>query len=198
MAEVGFMAVLLEEFCVITPIGRMTSEHSTPVGYLNSTAWRDEHLYCESYRTQDRVDARIQEFIQRGFQISETGSNPVRWIDLCLAHSGHGPQGICNWLEYDAQRNCVWFKGTESGAIVGGCHQYQELRLRLVLLRSMAEVSYTRMYDSRSPRDERDDALGHLSKAMEVAKLLNDQSALDEFKTRYDHIFAVWRSQFRY
>jgi hypothetical protein len=61
----------------------------------------------------------------------------------------------------------------------------------------LAEEAYSRMYDSNYPRDDRDDALIYLSKAIDLAQAQNLTEQETALRARYKHIFSVFNSQFR-
>jgi hypothetical protein len=60
-----------------------------------------------------------------------------------------------------------------------------------------AEDAYERMYDSAWPKDERDDALGHLETATCLAQELGLKKEAESLHERYEHIYKIFDSQFR-
>ena len=62
---------------------------------------------------------------------------------------------------------------------------------------AQAEQAYTRMYDSRYPKDDRDDALACLARAAELAAGLGLAGMEESLRERSAHIEAVYNSQFR-
>jgi hypothetical protein len=60
-----------------------------------------------------------------------------------------------------------------------------------------AEKAYDRMYEANYPLSDRDDALRHLSNAIELAGSLGLVKIGADLKSRYDHIDAVFNAQFR-
>lgn len=72
-------------------------------------------------------------------------------------------------------------------ALVGELRQHAE----------RAEQAYDRMYESSYPKDDRDDALGHLSRAIGLAGSLGLGKEEARLRERYAHIEAVFNSQFR-
>ncbi len=62
----------------------------------------------------------------------------------------------------------------------------------------LAELAYAQMYESTHPKDERDDALHHLNRALRIARNLKLKEKEAELSERYAHIEAVFNAQFRY
>lgn len=60
-----------------------------------------------------------------------------------------------------------------------------------------AEHACTRMYESKYPKDDRDDALSLLSKAIGLATDLGLEKEIASLKERHEHINEVFNSQFR-
>ncbi len=77
--------------------------------------------------------------------------------------------------------------------------RYHDLRLveELRVNAERAEQAYDRMYESHHPKDDRDDALGFLSKAIGLAGSLGLAQIEGGLKSRYEHINEVFNSQFR-
>lgn len=61
----------------------------------------------------------------------------------------------------------------------------------------LAEHAYARMYESSHPKDDRDDALYQLKMALGIARGLKLKEKEAELVARYQHIEAVFNSQFR-
>lgn len=61
----------------------------------------------------------------------------------------------------------------------------------------LGQEAYGKMYESSWPKDDRDDALGFLAKAMELARSLELDRYEAELKARYEHVKAVYNAQFR-
>ncbi len=77
--------------------------------------------------------------------------------------------------------------------------RFHDLRLAKELheYADQAENAYDRMYESSYPKDDRDDALSQLSKAIGLAGSLGLANIAADLKGRYEHINAVFNSQFR-
>ncbi len=60
-----------------------------------------------------------------------------------------------------------------------------------------AEEAYSRMYESKRPKDDRDDALLFLSKSIRLAADMGFEKELAMLKERYAQIDEVFNSQFR-
>lgn len=191
------MTVTLEGISIIVRLEKLDVELRAEEGFLTSTAWHDRNLYCEAVATATQAGDRVEVWARRGCVVFVPGTDIPRWADLCVVSSGLGPDGACDWLEYDPLDDVVWLKGTEREAACGGRLQYRELRQKLASLREMAEAAYGRMYDASQPKDERDSALEFLARAKETARRLNEEDAAREIDVRSAHIDAVFRSQFR-
>jgi hypothetical protein len=190
------MAVALEGISVIVPLELLDFKPAGPTGFRAATAWHDEHLYCEAVLTAAEAGLWVDKSARRGWERFVADAAQARWKTFCVASAGQGLHRACSWAQYDAAADTVWRTDRPKGEAFGGRQQHRELRRHLQTSSAMAEASYARMYDSRHPRDDRDDALGFLSEAMRAARLLADHRALGELKTRYEHINAVYRSQF--
>lgn len=72
-------------------------------------------------------------------------------------------------------------------------HLVEEIRANA----ERAEKAFNQMYDSRYPKDDKDDALLFLSKAIGLATDLGLEKEVADLKSRYEHINQVFNSQFR-
>lgn len=61
----------------------------------------------------------------------------------------------------------------------------------------LAELAYTRMYESSYPKGERDEALYQLKMALRIAQALKLTEKSAALQKRYEEIEAVFNSQFR-
>jgi hypothetical protein len=88
--------------------------------------------------------------------------------------------------------------GTEPDNKAG--RPYYDLRLAEEMRANVerAEQAYDRMYDSRRPKDDHDDALLFLSKAIGFAADLGLEKEASRLEERYTHIHEVFHSQFRW
>jgi|GEM_PF-6616051 len=77
--------------------------------------------------------------------------------------------------------------------------EYYDLRLveEMRANAEQAEEAYSRMYESKRPKDDRDDALLFLSKSIRLAADMGFEKELARLKERYAHIDRVFNSQFR-
>ncbi|MDO8310942.1 MAG: hypothetical protein Q7T25_03285 [Sideroxyarcus sp.] len=82
----------------------------------------------------------------------------------------------------------------EAGGKYHDLHLAEELRQHA----ERAEKAYGRMYESRHPKDERDDALGDLAQAIGLAGTLGLMDISADLKGRYEHIDEVFNAQFRH
>jgi hypothetical protein len=73
-------------------------------------------------------------------------------------------------------------------------HLVEKMRVNV----EQAEKAYSRMYDSKRPKDDHDDALLFLSKAIGVARDLGLEKEASGLKERSGHIHEVFNSQFRW
>jgi hypothetical protein len=115
-----------------------------------------------------------------------------------------------SWWRYDYFYDFIFIAPAASGANrpiayevnnPGVCdmNDWHNLRLVASLQRHEAEAErfYTRMYDSRTPKEDRDDACAELSRAIEVAQRLGLEKEEAWLTERQAHIRAVYESQFR-
>jgi hypothetical protein len=191
------MAIFLKDICIIVPLRHLSFQGHGPVGFIASNVWYDHSLYCEVVGNVTKLGARILEWERRGVESIDRESSARHWRNLCIASAGFGLHGPCDWLEYDPATETVWLKDSEKGDAFGGHDQYLEFRRKLDVARVAAEQSYTQMYNSQFPKDDRDDALGHLSEAIRMAKLLNVETEIVELEARYESISAAYGSQFK-
>ena len=191
------MAIILEDISIIVPLRHLSFQRQGPVGFIAGSAWHDQNLYCDVVGNVTQLGERIVDWTKRRIEPFDWKSPDRHWGHLCIASVGFGPHGPCDWLEYDPATETAWLKGSERGDAFGGAQQYFDFLHRLSAARAAAEECYTRMYDSRYPKEDRDDALGFLSEAIRLAKLLNYEAEIAELKARYESIIAVYSSQFR-
>lgn len=78
--------------------------------------------------------------------------------------------------------------------------RYYDLRLveEMRVNAERAEQAYGNMYESKRPKDDRDDALLFLSKSIGLAADMGLGKEVARLKERYEHIDAVFNSQFRW
>lgn len=76
------------------------------------------------------------------------------------------------------------------------CHDMKRVE-DITLNAGNAAKAYTRMYESKRPKDDKHDALLFLSQAIGQANDLGLEQVAAELKERYEHINAVFNSQFR-
>jgi hypothetical protein len=72
-------------------------------------------------------------------------------------------------------------------------HLVEEMRVNA----ERAEQAYGKMYESKYPKEDRDDALLFLSKAIGLATDLGLEGEVAGLKERYEHVIKVFNSQFR-
>lgn len=84
------------------------------------------------------------------------------------------------------------------GAAEEQCYRDLKRVEDIILNAGKAEKAYDRMYESKRPKDDRDDALLLLSKAIGQATDLGLEQVAASLKERYEHINAVFNAQFRY
>ena len=93
--------------------------------------------------------------------------------------------------------DCIESRGSVQDIEAG--RPYYDLRLveEIRVNAEQAEQAYSKMYESKRPKDDRDDALLFLSKATKLATDLGLQKEVARLKDRYEHIIGVFNSQFR-
>ncbi len=191
------MAVVIEGISVVVPIGLLDIAPGAPPAFRGAGAWHDGQLYCETVLPPGEAGLWVDPAARRGWEEFAAKSARARWKVFCVASSGLGLAGDCLWAQYDPATDAVWCTAYPKGEAFGGKLQFTRLQRQMAASRAAAEASYDRMYDSRRPRDDRDDALDFLSEVIRLARLLGDAATLDEARARQEHISAVYRSQFR-
>ena len=104
----------------------------------------------------------------------------------------------CHWgfdkpFVYDCIEPRIDDKGAWAGRRCYDMHLVEEMRSTA----ERAEKAYARMYDSKYPKDDKDDALGYLSTAIKQATELGLEKEVVRLKEHYEHIIEVFNSQFR-
>ena len=200
------MAIRLEFINIIVPRATLARATELPAwmatlnpdgGNLFETCWYDSHLFREGAMNQWDSGDIVEQWRERGLTPLDRRAEGEHWKDLCVVLSGRGPTLPCDWLDYDVERNCVWLRGTSPDEVVGGTGQAQEYRARLEVCEALAEAAYTAMYDSRTPKDEFEDACEAFAEAAELARFLHRCEDAERFTARRAHVEAVYRSQFR-
>ena len=166
-------------------------------GILFETCWYDPFLWCETAMNAGDADGIVSAWEQRGLTHHEARTARAAFLDICVAASGKGPLGVCDWLEFDAGENAVCLRGAERGPVIGGCAQFKAQSVRLDELELAAERAYGAMYESSHPKDDYDDARAALSKAIDIARFLHQEETGRHLTERLEHITAVYDSQFR-
>jgi hypothetical protein len=93
--------------------------------------------------------------------------------------------------------DCIEPRIDDKGAWAG--RRYYDMRLveEMRATAERAEQSYNKMYESNYPKDDKDDALGFLSKAIGIAADLGLEKEVVRMKKRYEHINEVFNAQFQ-
>ena len=104
------------------------------------------------------------------------------------------PWGFEKPFVYDCIEPRIKDTGAWAGRPYYDMHLVEEMRATV----ERAEQAYTRMYDSRRPQDDKDDALLFLSQAIKQATALGLEKEAVRLKERDEHIMAVYNSQFRW
>jgi len=111
--------------------------------------------------------------------------------DCIFIESSHW--GFDKPFVYDCIEPGVIEKGCWAGRQFYDMHRVEEMRA----VAERAEQAYDRMYESSRPKDDKDDALGFLAKAIEQAAELGLGKEADRMRSRYEHINNVYNAQFR-
>jgi len=112
-------------------------------------------------------------------------------IDCIFINSSHW--GFDKPFVYDCIEPRIYDKGAWAGRLCYDMHLVEEMRATA----ERAEQAYSRMYESNYPKDDKDDALGFLSKAIKQATELGLEKEVVRLKSHYDHIIEVYNAQFR-
>ena len=121
------MAIQLEFYCVIVPIKniieKLGKDVFTETYALNTDwCWHDKHLYCEGCMEETSLGELLDDWESKGFSLVKQVNGEDHWHELCVVYSHDGPSCPCDWIEYDAEKEIVWLKGTEPGTVIGPDH----------------------------------------------------------------------------
>ncbi|MBK5274704.1 MAG: hypothetical protein JJE30_06600 [Desulfuromonadales bacterium] len=116
-----------------------------------------------------------------------------RQDNLDCIYINSSPWGLDKPFVYD----CIEPHGSVQNTWAG--RQYYDMRLveEMRMNAGQAEKAYDRMYESKRPKDDKDDALLFLSKAIRLATDLGFEEEVAKLKENYEHIMAVYNAQFR-
>lgn len=105
------MAIQLEFINFIVP--RKVIEEKYPGGWdkclsdnrklIGKSVWYDDHLFRDGAMNHMDMEALIETWRQKGFNILETNEGqPVRFLDACVAEALRGGAILpCDWIEID-------------------------------------------------------------------------------------------------
>jgi hypothetical protein len=110
----------------------------------------------------------------------------------CIYING-SPWGFDRPFVYDRIEPSDGYRDTWAGRHYHDLHVVEKIRVAA----DQATQAYSRMYGSSYPKDDRDDALLYLSKAIALANDINLDNESARLKECYDHINEVYNSQFR-
>ena len=124
------MAIRLQFINLVIPLAsleRVLAEQGGFQGFiqaqrslLGEMVWHDAYL-C---RVEGAMNwAEVEDIVTRweayGLQ-GLVGVAPQQWWkDLAICASRRGPTFPCDWLQYDADDNCVYLSGTSKGEVPG-------------------------------------------------------------------------------
>ena len=124
------MAIALEFIDFIVPI--KTIEEKYPGGWkhcledhehlIGGRVWYDEHLFHDGAMNPMDIESLVDIWKALGFNTHEEDENgrPIKWIDVCVYERMFGGATIkCDWIDYDAQLDGVFLKGTNPGELIG-------------------------------------------------------------------------------
>lgn len=173
-----------------------------------------KYLLCDGTLSGVQANAVLFPDMEDGYLSIELSCSPFPWQSTVefarAAHAalgcevrcdpgeleGHGRLAPSEWWSVDTGREglVTWEPGEAQGdARQGGMSQESDL----AKFTRLAEEAYGRMYDSNYPKDDRDDALYYLGMAIDLAQALNLKEQEAALRARYEHISAVFNSQFR-
>jgi hypothetical protein len=103
------------------------------------------------------------------------------------------PWGWDRPFVYDRIESRGSVRDSNAGRPYYDLHLVEEIRVKV----EQAEQAYGNMYESKRPKDDRDDALLFLSKSIRLATDMGLEREAARLKERYEHIDGVFNSQFR-
>ena len=118
------MAIKLEVCSVIVPINIIREKLGENVyeqhfSKITDIRWHDDYLYREGCMDKYTLGDLLDAWEERGFDLITIIDGTKYWNEVCVANSGHGPSYPCKWIDYDSEKNIVWYKGYEPGTAVG-------------------------------------------------------------------------------
>ena len=132
------MAIKLEFCNVIVPVETIRKKFGddlfrTRFSETTDTNWHDGYLYRDGCMNPWDLEEILDEWEGMGLELMQFVRGEKHWKDLCVVNSGRGPTYPCEWIVYDFEKNIVWLRGREPGAIVGppGRTVAGEVRVRI-------------------------------------------------------------------
>jgi hypothetical protein len=124
------MAIQLEFIDFIVPI--KTIKEKYPGGWerclkdhahlIGGRVWYDNHLFHDGAMNPTDISHLVYQWEGRGFTIFGFDDNRKenRWVDVCVYERMFGGATLeCDWIEYDAELDGVFLKGTSPGKLIG-------------------------------------------------------------------------------
>jgi hypothetical protein len=122
------MAIRCEFIDIVIPIaninraypGGFTAFKRDNSGLFGGRLWHDDQLLRDGAMSPMDANQCVKFWERLGLEPMERQDGRQAWKDLCVVeHMFGGPTLPCEWLEFDAERGCVYLKGTPSEPIVG-------------------------------------------------------------------------------
>ena len=122
------MAVRCEFIDIIVPISNI--DRAYPGGFaafrrdnarlFGGRLWHDKHLLRDGAMSPADAQEAVQFWESRGLQPSWNQNGKTVWKDLCVVeHTFGGPTLPCDWIVFDANRQCVYLKGDSPDPVIG-------------------------------------------------------------------------------
>jgi hypothetical protein len=122
------MAVRLEFVNLIVPIEKI--EACYPGGFsaykkeyremFGRKLWHDDHLFRDGVMNPMDAESLVKFWVQYGLVPFDEKEGQKVWKDMCIVKGlPGGPTLPCEWIEFGAEENCVYLKGTSRGPVIG-------------------------------------------------------------------------------
>ena len=122
------MAIDLEFIDLIVPIEVIRRKYpggweqclSDHAGDIGRRVWFDDHLFRDGAMNPADAERLVDQWADRGFEITESRDGSTVWKDVCVVEVIFGgATRPCDWLEINTRERTGHLKGTKPGAAVG-------------------------------------------------------------------------------
>lgn len=124
------MAIKLEFIDIIIPIAKvdlvypggfsqLKKDYSID-GNVTGRHWHDQYLFRDGAMNPMDIEELVTEWEKLGLKGIVEINGQKQWKDFCVVEGMYdGPTLPCDWLVYEDDNNCVYFKGSPKGDLIG-------------------------------------------------------------------------------